>query len=170
VPETDDFNDFNFILHPVENPIWLKNDFADVFVVLFGNNAAWLGNRIPWQPDNIARLTFIFPWQADRIPRQKIRTARLADFAQAIGEAGERREKKFDERVGSARLAAVTSTGRPKLMGVQRFYTRRSLASTNFFQKMVRGCISTSPHRCGEKNYLPRNSFSFGSMAAAQML
>jgi hypothetical protein len=50
-----------------------------------------------------ARLTFIFPWQADRIPRQKIRTARLADFAQAIGEAGERREKKFDERVGSAR-------------------------------------------------------------------
>ena len=135
MPETDDFNDFNFILHPVENPIWLKNDFADVFVVLFGNNAAWLGNRIPWQPDNIARLTFIFPWQADRIPRQKIRTARLADFAQAIGEAGKRREKKFDERVGSARLAAVTSTGRPKLMGAATFLHAPFTRVNEFFPK-----------------------------------
>ena len=40
VPETDDFNGFHFILYAVENPIRLGNDFADAFIVLFGDNAA----------------------------------------------------------------------------------------------------------------------------------
>jgi hypothetical protein len=40
VPETDDFNDFRFILHAVKNPIRFKNDFTDIFVVLFRDEAA----------------------------------------------------------------------------------------------------------------------------------
>jgi len=56
VPETDDFNDFHFILHAIKNPIRLGNDFADVFVILFRNDAAY-ARKFCQMPDTLNQFS-----------------------------------------------------------------------------------------------------------------
>jgi hypothetical protein len=59
VPEADDFNDFYFIPDPVKNPVWLKYNFTDVFIVLLGNHAAKT-REICQMPDAFNQFSTIF--------------------------------------------------------------------------------------------------------------